>query len=707
MIKALESKIAQFNNGMNAADPQSDFLLLPRLIRAAHMNCTETVRVLLEEGVRTGQRDKQKMTALMHAAQQGHGGPVELLVEKEKGLRDKNGWTALMHAIHNSHSKVARILVPHEHGKRNNNGRTALVMAVANSCVETVRALVEFEHGLRDSHGHTALMIAAEKGHAEIASLLVPHEKGLTDSRGSTALMIAVASSHAEAARAIAEHEHSSRDPQGRTALMIAAQQGSLEIVRALVEHEKGLKDNTGCTALSYAARAGHRDVTMLLMDYEKDAAGWTMLMCAAALGDIDMASRHLDEKGQRDKRGQTALIIAAQNGRDEVVKLLMKHESGVSGWTGLIYSAYLGDTDGVRENVHEKGCTDITWMTALMRAAQRGHQGAVEFLLEHEKGMKDKDGNTAFMYALKNQHTDIALLLREHEAPSWTLLMCAAFTGDATMARRHLHERDVKNSDDETALMIAAREGYRDIIELLDPTDEDGVTALMRAAARGDTKTTELLIPVQKGMKDRGGDTALMYALRNRHIDTAVVLGKHEDSSWTPLMRAALAGDITTVKKYLSDKDKKNSDGETALTIAARAGHKDVVELLDPTDENGVTALMRAADRNDPVAAMALAPLQAGQRASGYFYIGNQSIYNVTALIIAAAHSYADIVELLLEKEGGMYDTSGRTALMRAAANGHLECVRLLAEKEKNINRSSLLDIAEGNREMMALLSE
>ncbi|EFO61169.1 NEK, Kinase [Giardia lamblia P15] len=225
VTKTLEARAMQFSDTI-AVTNLHELLLMPRLMRAAHMNSTEIVRVLLEEGARTGQRDEQGMTGLMHAARQGHLGPVKLLAEKEKGLQDRNGWTALMHATHNNHSEVAEILAPQESKDRNKNNRTAL-------------------------------MIAAEKGCAETASLLAPHEKGLADSRGSTALMIAVANSHAETARAIAAHEHGSRDPRGRTALMIAAQQGNLEVVKILLDHEKGMKDGSGCTALAHAARAG------------------------------------------------------------------------------------------------------------------------------------------------------------------------------------------------------------------------------------------------------------------------------------------------------------------------------------------------------------------------------------------------------------------------------------------------------------------
>ncbi|ESU37665.1 Serine/threonine protein kinase [Giardia duodenalis] len=82
MIKALESRLAQFGDRMNTADPQSSLLLLPRLMRAAHTNSTETVQMLLEERLGVGQRDEQ-----------GRISPVELFVGEENGLRDRNDWT--------------------------------------------------------------------------------------------------------------------------------------------------------------------------------------------------------------------------------------------------------------------------------------------------------------------------------------------------------------------------------------------------------------------------------------------------------------------------------------------------------------------------------------------------------------------------------------------------------------------------------------
>ena len=54
---------------------------------------------------------------------------------------------------------------------------------------------------------------------------------------------------------------------------------------------------------------------------------------------------------------------------------------------------------------------------------------------------------------------------------------------------------------------------------------------------------------------------------------------------------------------------------------------------------------------------------------------------------MVAAYYGKAGVVRMLLDKEGGMHETTyGLTAMMIAAGNGHTECVRLLAEKEKRM---------------------
>ena len=69
------------------------------------------------------------------------------------------------------------------------------------------------------------------------------------------------------------------------------------------------------------------------------------------------------------------------------------------------------------------------------------------------------------------------------------------------------------------------------------DPTDENGVTALMRAAARGDAEMVELLIPIQKGMKDKDGNTAFFMP---SGTNTKASLCSLSNTNHAPFQRSA-----------------------------------------------------------------------------------------------------------------------------------------------------------------------
>ena len=177
--------------------------------------------------------------------------------------------------------------------------------------------------------------------------------------------------------------------------------------------------------------------------------------------------------------------------------------------------------------------------------------------------------------------------------------------------------------------------------------------------------------------------------------------------------MRAAINGSIETARRHLSDKDKKNNDGDTAYTLASQAGQGAILELLGPTDEDGETALMRAAERGDVEAVRALIPLQKGRQTLRKININGVWIFRRgTALMRAASCEHAEVVRLLVDHEGGMQDSYGYTALMYAAQHGHTECVKLLAEQEAGMQDEDgwtalMKAVAGNNLECARLLAE
>lgn len=178
--------------------------------------------------------------------------------------------------------------------------------------------------------------------------------------------------------------------------------------------------------------------------------------------------------------------------------------------------------------------------------------------------------------------------------------------------------------------------------------------------------------------------------------------------NSWTQLMRAAVSGDIEAAKRHLDERDERNSDGDTALVLAARAGQAGIVELLDPTDENGVTALMRAADRGDMEAVQLLLPLQKRRQAAGYVAVDGWGVRGRTALIGAALYGHSAVAQLLAEYEGRMTDRWGWTALMMAACRGHHSVAQLLAGVEagmQNADGCTALMYAAANNHLKCIV--
>ena len=151
---------------------------------------------------------------------------------------------------------------------------------------------------------------------------------------------------------------------------------------------------------------------------------------------------------------------------------------------------------------------------TALMWAAQCGHEAVVRLLLE--KGahteIKGRDDETAFLLAADSGHEAIVLLLLEKgtdmkatDSKRETALMMAAKHGYKTMTQLLLEQgadANVQNRDGETALSKAAYWGHEAAMRLLlehgadvEIQDKDGETGLMKAARWGREAAMRLLL--------------------------------------------------------------------------------------------------------------------------------------------------------------------------------------------------------------------
>ncbi|XP_007525918.1 2-5A-dependent ribonuclease [Erinaceus europaeus] len=230
--------------------------------------------------------------------------------------------------------------------------------------------------------------------------------------------------------------------------LHIAVQNCREDFVHLLLDHgaEPLLKKSNGATPFIIAGIMGDKKLLQLFHSLgadvnESDNHGFTALMEAALYGHVD-ALRFLCEMGAdvnlRQKTGQeqerlkkggaTALMLAAEGGQEEVVKVLlkdMKAEVNVQdnrGRNALIYAFLHFDNTKVKaitrlllQHGADVRVRDEKGKTPLILAVEKKHLGLVQMLLDQEHpeiDATDRDLNTALLLAVQHRLNDIAMLL-------------------------------------------------------------------------------------------------------------------------------------------------------------------------------------------------------------------------------------------------------------------------------------------------------
>lgn len=263
----------------------------------------EVAKILLENGIKTGEKNCDEETALMEACKKGDLSIVEVIIDKmtidEINERDKKGITALMMAVENGNNEIVKLLI--------NKG-----------------ADIE----LHDKwNGTTALMIAAKKGNKEMVDFLVAngadiYATGSGDNAHFGAKSIGIAKElkckenyffylasggYIETLEwKLSEFDVNSKDEWNRTALMEASRNGCSKVVGLLLENGGNVndKDVFGRTALIYACIGGKY--------YKEDV--------------VEKLLKNGADVFHKDKWGMNALMYAEKYCRNDVVKMLKEY---------------------------------------------------------------------------------------------------------------------------------------------------------------------------------------------------------------------------------------------------------------------------------------------------------------------------------------------------------------------------------------------
>ena len=214
-------------------------------------------------------------------------------------------------------------------------------------------------------------------------------------------LRVSVQSGNVQSAEALikqgADVNAVERGVENLTLLETATDYGNYEMVKMLVAQGAVMesKEYEPWPLLKRAAVSGNKEIVKLYLDKGLDP-------------------------NVKDACGDTALICAAYNNHPEVVKLLWEREGrGDEGrCPTLVWCAAAGLKDQVKRelkpnvNVNVKS---IWGMTALMWAANNGHQEIVKLLTARGAQVNLKCGErTALQMARQNGHKEIVLMLKK-----------------------------------------------------------------------------------------------------------------------------------------------------------------------------------------------------------------------------------------------------------------------------------------------------
>jgi len=332
------------------------------------------------------------------------------------------------------------------------------------------------------------------------------------------------------------------------TVLGELAQNGDLAGVKAAIAAGADVNaiNRYGDTPTDIAAREGHDKIVKLLLAKDAKIYDKNDMLRAAIRGGMLWLVKNMLKKGANvnaaDQYGQTPLYLAAFHGHTDVAKLLLAKDANIRDKSKMLRAASYGG---------------LLWLVKDMLA-----KGA-------DVNTKRKYGGTPLSNAVDGGHADVIKLLLAHGA-----------------------DVNTSGSLDQAPLYSAAWRGQVEVMKLLlahgadvNAGDEYGQTPLHKASGNkyGDT-------PFHTDLPEGQADVIKLLLAHGANINIKDKYGK------TPLSIASDKGHVEVVKLLLAhgaDVNTKNKYGDTPIDNAAIEGHDKIVKLL-------LAHGARIADRDD-----------------------------------------------------------------------------------------------------------
>lgn len=640
-------------------------------------------------------------TALRSAVGRGHLEMVKLLLNKGADINASYwGYTILMDA---NNAGIAKLLIAH--GADINvekGGDTALSEALRNGYVGVVKVLLAGKDPIETSHKlNESLMdnISAISSSTKIQTLIDAGADVNTKSHsGEPALMEAFKRSNYDVVEVLIANgaDPNTMGKTGRTALMAAIAHGEDELAKLLLSlgaNNSNIKGRFDRGAFLTAARNDAVDILQDLLDEGApintiDSDGNTVLM-STLWNSTGEAAELLIARGAnlniQNHSGRTTLMIALLTGKTAIAKLLLDKGVAIdvqdkSASTALMLAIDADNMDIVMLLLSlgaDVNVANSNGDTPLLLATAYGQLEIVKLLLGRgaEIDSRNKSGSTPLLAALAGNSDSLS---------DWTSESYSAMSYD-DMIREMFFNAIISNDLRKVRMLI--RHKLVNINDGINSSD----TGLIVAAAQGKKKIVKLLIA--EGAKidsaDELGRTALDWAEASNRAEIAHILiangAKHSYSPSAVKLWEARFG-RTEIAKLLIDQGAdtkiKNSDGGTALIIAAQLGDTDIMTRLI---KSGVE--INAASKHGAIAF--LTSLYSGQLDAASLLlesginVNQENSDGETPLLVAAQLGHADIAQQLLNygAEINAQSTNVEKTLIFALKENKKKIVAMLRE--------------------------
>ncbi|GFO39840.1 ankyrin homolog [Plakobranchus ocellatus] len=608
-------------------------------------------------------------TALHIAAQHGFLDITDFLLSKGANVNafDSDFNTALILAVNPAGcTDMLNLLLVHNAKVhfQNIEGMTALMKAVQVKDIDAIRILMLAGSDLRrkNKEGHTAKDIAVRQGIADVYEAL-KYETG-KHSKHSTppsALTKAMLDNHKEAVRILLDSRHSDSEGKIKVKYRFTNENSKnatlYELVRSMCDaankkkkpdrvklemakilFDSGAQPDKGSkssVSLIEATQAGVYELVEVICKYKHVrpnhvSNGRTALMIAAELGRTDILKLLLANRADAkvtNSMGDTALSIALSSGQIECSKILLQVHKPTE--VDLQRMAEKVVDSGKHEALHllASHCNIDEISQSLLRpAVLSGSIETVQFLLDKgaDVNVPSSCGSAALVVALGR--------LKDPE-----LIKMVTF-----LVENGAHVN--KSVSAESPLVCAVSDNPTIVRYLLDNGadineigDNQGNTPLMAAFRLKVPYEMSRHPDMVETLLDAGADPNIANSLGDTALHMAVAEGS--------------VGTIRQLVEAGAELEVRDSNGLTPLLLATNTGHADVIGLLKRCGAN-MTAVDK--DGNSPLVRVLLvcsAPQEETLRILAYDkeQLNKKTRDGMTPLMIAAEICNVNVIKILL----------------------------------------------------------